>query len=279
MRVFSALELYEVAGLADVEALGLTDAVRAAGAFVDVPAEEMRGLHARYPLTQDAAARVFAAAERPHLIERGAVRREMDDQVERAQIFKRGQRFGDFFFGVFARRVEWRGVAVAESRPVRAAERAHLPMKINEAVTLAQRAGLVVRLVVAGQEPEPPAERPECRSAAVEVVPERGKITRGDIDVGGLMQQPLEGPRVAVDVAEEENLHGRPLAQPCSTTRPAASNSTRNVNGCGRVGRPKNRRSLISTTARPSRSRKWYTGKRANHKYFCTRGSCRATSR
>ena len=65
-----------------------------------------------------------------------------------------------------------------------------------------------MRLVISRQHPEPLAERLEHFAAAVEALAEGGEIARGDVEVGRLRHDALERAQVAVNVAEDQDLHG-----------------------------------------------------------------------
>ena len=127
-------------------------------------------------------------------------------------------------------------------------ERAHLPVKIDKAEFLAEGARVVVRFVVARQHPEAVAERLKDFAAAIEALAEGGEVARGDIEIGGLRDQIFQRAQVAVNVAEDQDLHGasftgavgccssrcrisRPgipsVSQPWLITLPALSNTTR----------------------------------------------------
>jgi len=81
-------------------------------------------------------------------------------------------------------------------------------MKIHEAESPAEFANVVVRLVVSGQHPEPLAERRKGLAARLKAATKRGEIACGDIYVGGLRDNPRKRAKIAVDIAEDQDLHG-----------------------------------------------------------------------
>jgi hypothetical protein len=81
-------------------------------------------------------------------------------------------------------------------------------MKVEEAEALAKGACLVVTLVISRQHPYFFAERFHDFATAVEVLAKRGEIAGSDVDICWLRDQLFEGARIAVDVAEDQNLHG-----------------------------------------------------------------------
>jgi len=186
-----------------------TEAIAAAGAFVDVAAEKVERLHAIHPFAQRGTACMFSGGK---FVEARALRRKVDDEIERLQIVERCERFCDFLFRVFPRRVKGRDVAVAEAGPLSGAkfgfQRADLAMKIEEAETLAKRARVVVAFVISRQDPNFFAKRFHDFATAVEVLAKRGEIAGSDVDICWLRDQLFEGARIAVDVAEDQNLHG-----------------------------------------------------------------------
>jgi len=74
--------------------------------------------------------------------------------------------------------------------------------------------------VISRQQPKTFAEWLERLAAAVESLAEIRKITRGNVEVRRLRQHSLDGPQIAVDIAEDENSH-RDLGIDSRTTRPA----------------------------------------------------------
>ena len=181
------LDFHSVALFADVEAFCWAELIAAAGAFVDVAAEKIGGFGALDPGAQRGTAAMFAGCE---FVELGALRREMDHEIELRNGVEACEGFRDIVFGVFAGRVERRDVAVAEAGPLRYScwrrERAELAMKIDEAEAVAEGARVVVRFVISRQDPNTVAERFEQFAAAIEAFAERREISGGDIDVGGL---------------------------------------------------------------------------------------------
>jgi len=186
-----------------------TEAIAAAGAFVDVAAEKVERLHSIHPFTQRGATCVFSGGK---LVKASALGRKVYDEIERLQIVEWREGFCNFLFCVFSRRVEGRDVAVAEAGPLRGAafgfHGADLAMKVEEAEALAKGARVVMAFVISRQHPYFFAERFHDFATAVEVLAKCRKIAGGDVDICWLRDQLFEGARIAVDVAEDQNLHG-----------------------------------------------------------------------
>src|SRR5580698_2733033 len=87
----------------------------------------------------------------------------MNDQIERIESLKSGQRARNFLFRIFPGSIKRRDVAVPEPGPMDRTlcrrERANLAVEIDEAESLAERTNVVMRLVVAGQHPQAFAQR------------------------------------------------------------------------------------------------------------------------
>ena len=187
-------------------------------------------------------------------IEPCAVRRKMNHQMKPGDSVERRESLRDLLLGVFAGSLERSDVAIAEARPGRGIRLQHAAMKIHEAEAPAEFANVVVGLVISGQHPEPLAERLEHFAAAVEPFTKRGEIARGDVDVGRLLDDPRKRAEIAVNIAEDQDLHwvffaggavggccgtirlmllcSMPfVSQPSSRTLPASSKTTRYVNG------------------------------------------------
>ena len=62
--------------------------------------------------------------------------------------------------------------------------------------------------VISRQDPHFFAERFHDFAAAVEVFAKCGEIAGGDVDISGLRDELFESARIAVDIAEDQNLHG-----------------------------------------------------------------------
>ena len=84
-----------VALLTYVESVRGAEAIAAPGAFVDVPTEKIDRLDAIDPLFESWAAGVFSSSE---LVETRALRREMNDEIERLEMIESRKRFRDFLF-------------------------------------------------------------------------------------------------------------------------------------------------------------------------------------
>ena len=82
---------------------------------MDVAAEKAERLHSIDPFAQRGTACMFSGGK---FIETRALRRKVYDEIERLQVVERRERFRDFLFRVFPRRVEGRDVAVAEAGPL-----------------------------------------------------------------------------------------------------------------------------------------------------------------
>ena len=125
------------------------EAIAAAGAFVDVAAEKVERLHAIHPFAQRGTACMFSGGK---FVKTRALGRKVYDEIERLQIVERCERFCDFLFRVFPRRVEGRDVAVAEAGPSRGAkfgfQDADLAMKVKESKAFAKGACVVVAFVI-----------------------------------------------------------------------------------------------------------------------------------
>ena len=106
---------------------------------MDVAAEKIERLDAIHPFAQRGAACVFSGGK---FVEARALGRKVDDEIERLQMVECRERFCDFLFCVFSRRVEGRDVAVAEAGPLRGAvfgfQRADLAMKVEESEAFAK---------------------------------------------------------------------------------------------------------------------------------------------
>src|ERR1700761_6650076 len=117
-------------------------------------------------------------------------------------------------------------------------------MKIRKAKFFAEGRGLLMRFVIAGENPGARAERLHDFAAAIESLAEVREVTGGDVDVGGTGDEFFELAGVAVNVAEDEDFHllsfargGRILdmrrtlrpsdCQPSSTRLPEESKTTR----------------------------------------------------
>ena len=81
-------------------------------------------------------------------------------------------------------------------------------MKVEETEALAKGARVVVAFVISRQDPHFFAERFHDLAAAVETFTECRKISCGDVDVRRLCDQLFERAGIAVDIAEDRNLHG-----------------------------------------------------------------------
>jgi len=90
------------------------------------------------------------------LVERGAIGWSMADQHQRVERGKRLQPFGQLRFRVFARRVERRGVGIAQSGDVPFAHHEVLPVEVVQAMALAHGGHLAGRFVIPRQHPALP---------------------------------------------------------------------------------------------------------------------------
>ncbi len=157
---FNFLNFQRISLLAHIEALGLANAIGAAGGFVDVAAEKIGWLGASHPFAQRRTPAMLAGRE---FVEPGIERGEMHDEMERFHSIKCREGLAYFFFGIFPGRIERCDVAVAKPGPLRDArcgfKRAHLAVKVQEAIMLAKRAILGLRFVIPRQHPDALAQR------------------------------------------------------------------------------------------------------------------------
>ena len=72
-----------------------TEAIAAAGAFVDVAAEKVERLYSIRPFAQRGTAGVFSGGK---FVEASALGRKMDNEIKRLQVIECRQRFRDFVF-------------------------------------------------------------------------------------------------------------------------------------------------------------------------------------
>ena len=160
---------------------------------MDVPAEEIGGLLPRNPLANCGAAGVFPGRI---FVQPCAGRGTMHHEVERFDSVECGEGFGDFFFGVFARSVEGRDVAVAQARPMRDSRRrfegSQLPVKIHESQPLRKFSRGLVRFMISGKHPELLAERFENLTAALQAFAKSREVAGVDVDVRGLRHNARE---------------------------------------------------------------------------------------
>ena len=96
---------------------------------------------------------------------------------------------------------------------VRRFESSHLPVKINKSVALAKRARILMRLMIARQQPQLLAERLQRFAARIELLAKSRKIARRDVNIRGLRNDSLERANIAMSVAEYQNFHGRALPE------------------------------------------------------------------
>jgi len=132
-----------------------------------------------------------------------AFQRAMRSGVDRAG----KERLLDFFFRIFTGGIERSDIAVAEAGPRRGFRLQHATMKIHEAEAPAEFANVVVRLVISWQHPQPLAERRQSLAARLEAAAKRGQIACADVHISRLGDDPRECAKIAVNIAEDENLH------------------------------------------------------------------------
>src|SRR5215471_17681504 len=144
-------------------------------------------------------------------VECGIARRTMGHEMEALNSIESDKRLGNFLLRVFTGRVERSDIAIAESGPGRAALRsfkhAHLALKVDEAKTVAESASRFVRFMVAGQHPEPRAERAKDFATLVKSFAECGQVSRGNVEIGRLCEDAAESSQIAVNIAEDQHSH------------------------------------------------------------------------
>ena len=124
-------------------------------------------------------------------------------------------------------------------------------MKIYKAQARGKFSRGLVRFMISGKHPELLAEQFENVTAALQSLAKSREVPGVDVDVRGLRHNARERFEIAVDVAEDEHLHGvisfagglciriiirvniPVCSHPSATTFPASSKTTRYENGCG----------------------------------------------
>jgi hypothetical protein len=76
-------------------------------------------------------------------------------------------------------------------------------MKIDEAEARAKRASISMRFVITGENPKTRAEWAKDFAALLEPLAERGEITCGYVNVGGLGEDSFESAKVTVNITED----------------------------------------------------------------------------
>src|ERR1039457_7136246 len=209
-----------MAGFADVAGAGSADLDTFAVGLMDVAAAEIFGLVFFDEFENRARGGVQARA---YPIQRGAAGRRVADQDQRRERREGLQVFGELSLAVFAGSVERRGVGIAESRDVPAAE---LQMAFVEVVETAERAHVddfASRFMIAGQHVDLVAAAFEDLAVAVDAFIPCTLIAVGDVEIGFHREQFLEPLPIVVNVGEQEELHSStpeiPLSSCYSTDR------------------------------------------------------------
>jgi hypothetical protein len=199
------IEIEKIAFFADVHGGGEAEFILGSAGFVDVAAEEEAGLFALKEVADGFAAGVSEVGD---AVERGAIGGRMADGDHRLEAVEGVELFGEFFFGVFAWGVEGGGVGIAESGDVEFGSLEGLAVEVSEAEFVAEFGDLAVGFVIAGDDTDVGSAAFENFAHGIEVASEVDEVSGADVVIGFDIHEAGEGLGVAVDVGEEEELHG-----------------------------------------------------------------------
>src|SRR6202451_3441061 len=139
---------------------------------MNMPAEYILRLFALNPGTQSSAAGMFP---RSKFIQRSIQRRHVGHEIEQRQSNKCRQSLANMLLRVLAGRLAWSDVAITEPGPVRFPNAPDRAMKIDESKSRTKFPDLVMRLMIAGQHPDPLLQRRQDLSATIQAFPKSRK--------------------------------------------------------------------------------------------------------
>ena len=141
-------------------------------------------------------------------VEHGPMRRDVANRNHRLQTVKLVQPLLQLFLRVLAGRIERRRIRVAETNHVEPADLDSPAVKIVQPEAAAQIRNLLRRFVIARDHVHPITALLQNLAHGIQTARKVDQIPRAEVIIGLDRHQPVERPRIAVDIGKHQQFHG-----------------------------------------------------------------------